>query len=104
FYVALTRARQRLYVTAAWWYLRQSKPRGPSTFFDEVAADPETEVLPAADMPPENPLLASLSELAVWPPDPPNRLRRDGLFPGGPRRRAASASRSTAGSRSRPAA
>ena len=83
FYVALTRARQRLYVTAAWWYLRQSKPRGPSTFFDEVAADPETEVLPAADMPPENPLLASLSELAVWPPDPPNRLRRDGLFPDG---------------------
>src|SRR5207244_10684146 len=26
---------------------------------------------------------ARLSELAVWPPDPPNRLRRDGLFPDG---------------------
>src|SRR3989440_12277510 len=83
FYVALTRARQRLYVTAAWWYLRHAKARGPSVFFDEVAADPETEVLPAAGEPAENPLLAGLSELAVWPPDPPNRLRHGGLFPDG---------------------
>ncbi|HLI57772.1 MAG TPA: ATP-dependent helicase, partial [Actinomycetota bacterium] len=51
FYVALTRARQRLYVTAAWWYQRQAKPRGPSIFFEEVAGDPETEVLPADPMP-----------------------------------------------------
>lgn len=81
FYVALTRAKQRLYVTAAWWYERQARPRGPSIFFDEVAEAPETEVLPAAEMPPESPLLALLAELAVWPPDPPHRLRPDPLFP-----------------------
>jgi DNA helicase-2/ATP-dependent DNA helicase PcrA len=80
FYVALTRARKRLYVTAAWWYHRQNKPRGPSMFFDEVRADPDSEELTPAEMPQESPLLARLSELAVWPPDPPNRLRRDGLF------------------------
>jgi DNA helicase-2/ATP-dependent DNA helicase PcrA len=83
FYVALTRARKRLYVTAAWWYHRQSKPRGPSVFFDEVRNDPASEELTPATMPQESPLLARLSELAVWPPDPPNRLRRDGLFPDG---------------------
>ena len=83
FYVALTRARQRLYVTAAWWYIRQAKPRGPSIFFEEVAQDPETEVLAADDLPPESPLMARLGELAVWPPDPPHHLRRDGLFPDG---------------------
>ncbi|MGH2718269.1 MAG: 3'-5' exonuclease, partial [Actinomycetota bacterium] len=83
FYVALTRARQRLYVTAAWWYQRQVKPRGPSVFFEEVASDPETEVLPADAMPEESPLLERLGELAVWPPHPPHRLRMDDLFPGG---------------------
>ncbi len=83
FYVALTRARKRLYVTAAWWYHRQNKPRGPSVFFEEVRDDAETEELPPAAMPPESPLVAKLSGLAVWPPDPPNRLRRDGLFPEG---------------------
>ncbi|TMK51307.1 MAG: ATP-dependent helicase, partial [Actinobacteria bacterium] len=83
FYVALTRARKRLYVTAAWWYHRQSKPRGPSVFFDEVRDDPASEELTPAAMPQESPLLARLSEMAVWPPDPPNRLRRDGLFPDG---------------------
>jgi DNA helicase-2/ATP-dependent DNA helicase PcrA len=83
FYVALTRARQRLYVTAAWWYQRQAKPRGPSMFFDEVASDPETEVLAPDAMPAESPLLAALNELAVWPPDPPHRLRTDAQFPEG---------------------
>jgi DNA helicase-2/ATP-dependent DNA helicase PcrA len=83
FYVALTRARRRLYVTAAWWYQRQAKPRGPSLFFDEVAMDPETEVLPADPMPGESPLLAKLGELAVWPPDPPHRIPASDRFPGG---------------------
>lgn len=83
FYVALTRARKRLYVTAAWWYHRQSKPRGPSAFFEEVRNDPASEELTPAAMPQESPLLARLTELAVWPPEPPNRLRRDGLFPDG---------------------
>ncbi len=81
FYVALTRARQRLYVTAAWWYLRQSRPHGPSAFWEEVAAAPETEVLPGAEMPERNPLLARLSERATWPPHPPHLLHPDPIFP-----------------------
>ncbi|MGH2769033.1 MAG: UvrD-helicase domain-containing protein [Actinomycetota bacterium] len=81
FYVALTRAKQRLYVTAAWWYLRQSRPHGPSLFWEEVAAAPETEVLPGAEMPDRNPLLARLSERATWPPDPPHLLYPDPVFP-----------------------
>lgn len=83
FYVSLTRARTRLYVTAAWWYIRQSKPRGPSVFFDEVAGDPETETLPAEAMPAESPLLAALNDLAVWPPDPPDWLNRSDVFAAG---------------------
>jgi DNA helicase-2/ATP-dependent DNA helicase PcrA len=83
FYVALTRARTRLYVTAAWWYHRQNKPRGPSVFFEEVRDDPDAEELTPDAMPEVSPLLERLSQLAVWPPDPPNRLRRDGLFPDG---------------------
>ncbi|HEU5001313.1 MAG TPA: UvrD-helicase domain-containing protein [Actinomycetota bacterium] len=82
FYVAVTRARHRLYVTAAWWYQRHGKPRGPSQFFDEVASDPETVTLEADAMPAENPLLARLGALAVWPPDPPHRLRPDSWFAG----------------------
>ncbi|HEY8203063.1 MAG TPA: 3'-5' exonuclease, partial [Actinomycetota bacterium] len=81
FYVALTRAKQRLYVTAAWWYERHDKPRGPSIFFDEVLEAPETEELPPAEAPPESPLRAKLARQAVWPPDPPNRLCPDELFP-----------------------
>jgi DNA helicase-2/ATP-dependent DNA helicase PcrA len=52
-------------------------------FFDEVRDDPDTEELTPAEMPQESPLLARLGELAVWPPDPPNRLRRDDAFPDG---------------------
>jgi ATP-dependent DNA helicase UvrD/PcrA len=81
FYVALTRAKQRLYVTAAWWYERQEQQRGPSIFFDEVRQVPETEELPPAELPAESPLKAKLKKRAVWPPDPPHRLRPDELFP-----------------------
>lgn len=68
FYVALTRAKQRLYVTAAWWYERQIRPKGPSQFFQEVAEAPETEQLPSAEEPQKNPLIERLLEMAVWPP------------------------------------
>jgi DNA helicase-2/ATP-dependent DNA helicase PcrA len=81
FYVALTRAKQRLYVTAAWWYERHDKQRGPSIFFDEVALAPETEELPPAGPPSESPLKAKLDEQAVWPPEPARWLRADELFP-----------------------
>ena len=35
-YVAVTRAKQRLIASAHWWGPTQSKPRGPSTFLDEI--------------------------------------------------------------------
>jgi DNA helicase II / ATP-dependent DNA helicase PcrA len=82
YYVALTRARQRLYVTAAWWYERHGKPRGPSIFFDEVADLPESESLVRAEMPGQNPLLEELRSLAVWPPQPA-AATADPLFPEG---------------------
>lgn len=84
FYVALTRAKQRLYVTAAWWYERQSKPHGPSVFFDEVAGHPASQDLGRAPAPVQSPLMAQLQARAVWPPrhrplSPPSQE-----FPNGP--------------------
>ncbi|MEX2588059.1 MAG: ATP-dependent DNA helicase [Actinomycetota bacterium] len=68
FYVALTRARQRLYVTAAWWYERQRRPHGPSVFFEEVAAHPQVQDLGVAERPEASPLMQQLAARAVWPP------------------------------------
>jgi len=68
FYVALTRAKQILYVTSAWWYERQNKPRGPSVFLTEVRAQPATTDLGESEMPAESPLMASLAAKAIWPP------------------------------------
>ncbi|MGI8426969.1 MAG: UvrD-helicase domain-containing protein [Actinomycetota bacterium] len=81
FYVALTRAKQRLYVTAAWWYERQTKPRGPSSFLNEVNALEAVVKLGEAAMPAESPLMAALAERAVWPPTPPNTLIAFQEFP-----------------------
>ena len=36
FYVAVTRARKRLYCTAAHWYASEDKAKGPSVFLDEL--------------------------------------------------------------------
>lgn len=83
FYVALTRAKQRVYVTAAWWYERQKRPHGSSLFFDETGEAPETEVLSAAEMPEESPMVARMATRAVWPPEPPHSLRPDSLWPEG---------------------
>ncbi len=74
FYVALTRAKQRLYVTAAWWYERQNDERGPSVFFDEVASVPVTVNLGDAGKPEASPLRAQLAARAVWPPEPAERM------------------------------
>ena len=68
FYVSLTRAKQLLYVTAAWWYERQSKPKGPSVFFDEVDMASGTEQLPKDEQPPTSPLQQALETKSVWPP------------------------------------
>ncbi|MGQ0678714.1 MAG: UvrD-helicase domain-containing protein [Actinomycetota bacterium] len=84
FYVALTRAKQRLYVTASWWYERQNRHHGSSIFFEEVAAHPLVEDLGRDDCPANSPLMAELEARAVWPPhhDPVDRPSR--AFPVGP--------------------
>ena len=84
YYVALTRARQRLYVTAAWWYERQTRPHGRSIFFEELAGHPEVEDLGECECPEESPLLAELEARAVWPPVVRNLFEATGLFPEGP--------------------
>ena len=86
FYVALTRAKQHLYVTAAWWYGRSERPKGPSDFWEELEALEErglVEVVARDEQPPENPLVESLKGNVVWPPRP-RAAMDDPLFPDGP--------------------
>ncbi|MGH2703719.1 MAG: UvrD-helicase domain-containing protein [Actinomycetota bacterium] len=80
FYVALTRAKQRVYVTAAWWYERQARVKGRSLFFDEAAGGSEAEDLGSAEAPPANPLIERMAALATWPPVP-HRLAAHPPFP-----------------------
>ena len=84
YYVALTRARQRLYVTASWWYERQRRPHGPSVFFEEVAGLDAVVNLVAAEQPDESPLMAELQARAVWPPVVRNLFEPTPAFPKGP--------------------
>lgn len=101
-YVAFTRARRALRLTAAHWYWgdRERKhPNGPGLFFLELAGAPATESSP--EMPPNpavsvrryepcpdvNPLRAQLEERAKeWPPS--DGLPPDPLFDSGWRRAA----------------
>lgn len=87
-YVAVTRARKRLVVSAAHWYepagwgeaLRN--PMGPSVFFDEIRAFPDANVLEEVELPPENPLIERRAMRAQrWPLDA--RLESDPLYPNG---------------------
>lgn len=84
FYVALTRARQRLYVTAAWWYERQSRAHGPSIFFDEVAGLEMVDNLVRHEFAEQSPLLAELQERAIWPPVVRNLYQSTPAMPHGP--------------------
>ncbi|HEX2180025.1 MAG TPA: ATP-dependent DNA helicase, partial [Actinomycetota bacterium] len=84
YYVALTRARQRLYVTAAWWYERQTRPHGKSIFLEELSGHPAVEDLGEAECPAESPLLAELAARAVWPPVVRSLFEATALFPEGP--------------------
>lgn len=71
FYVALTRAKQRLAVTASWWYGRDQKEKGPSPFWTEVAdleRDGLVEVVEHADMPETNPMFGAMEDRREWPP------------------------------------
>jgi len=82
-YVALTRARDLLVVSGAFWYTGPSEPFEPSTFYREVAGHQESEELSVAECPEANPLLEVRRERAgIWPrPARPDDV--DELFPEG---------------------
>ena len=69
--MALTRAERTLLVSAHWWGRTGSKPKGPSTFFTEVAAlvAPDARRRPPPPEDEENPL-ATAERTALWPADP----------------------------------
>jgi DNA helicase-2/ATP-dependent DNA helicase PcrA len=68
-YVALTRARDLLVVSAAYWYEGVKEPYAPSTFYEEVAADAACEELgPRPEQAEDNPLVALRARRATqWP-------------------------------------
>ena len=92
-YVALTRARKELHLSAAHWYGRDRKtPAGPGIFFAELAGAPAgsngsegssahdaVEVRSYVECPPHNPVQLDLENRAQrWPPA--EELGRDPLF------------------------
>lgn len=82
FYVALTRAKQRLAVTAAHWYGRDKTPKGPSEFWEDLEGLEEKGLLTIVrrdDPPEENPLFGAMEDRRVWPP-PARAGLEDDLF------------------------
>jgi DNA helicase II / ATP-dependent DNA helicase PcrA len=68
FYVALTRAKQLLVLTSAWWYQGSEKiPKGPGPFWTEAADHPAVDVLVRADQPVASPLTERLKARVSWP-------------------------------------
>jgi DNA helicase-2/ATP-dependent DNA helicase PcrA len=68
FYVALTRAKQLLVLTSAWWYQGSEKiPKGPGPFWSEAADHPAVDVLVRADQPAASPLTERLRARVSWP-------------------------------------
>jgi DNA helicase-2/ATP-dependent DNA helicase PcrA len=71
FYVAITRAKQRLYCTAAHWY-GIDEQKGPSVFWDEVHASSDiVEEIRADEASEANPVLDEMTADLVWPPAHP---------------------------------
>jgi DNA helicase-2/ATP-dependent DNA helicase PcrA len=85
FYVALTRAKQLLVLTSAWWYQGSEKtPKGPGPFWTEAADHPAVDVLLQAERPETSPLTERLRERVSWPPDGRRAEDRDDpVFPEG---------------------
>ncbi len=85
FYVALTRAKQRLAVTASWWYGRDKTPKGPSEFFEDLEKLADrglVTVVERAEAPAENPMFDAMEDRRQWPPQPRSGLE-DTLFADG---------------------
>src|SRR6266508_2907770 len=85
FYVACTRAKRLLVLTAAWWYQGADKtPKGPGPFWRKAAEHAAVDVLVRADEPAASPLAERLRGRVSWPP--PARRPADAddpLFPEG---------------------
>jgi DNA helicase-2/ATP-dependent DNA helicase PcrA len=87
-YVALTRARKRLFVTGAYWYGEGFKPKARSIFLDELSGwgleSGLATVHPEPEEPGEdNPLLGYRERLVRDWPGPAFRDESDDLFPQG---------------------
>jgi DNA helicase II / ATP-dependent DNA helicase PcrA len=85
FYVSLTRAKQRLSVSASWWYGRDQMAKGPSPFWSELGELEEeglVEVVMRAEQPEENPMFEAMEDRRTWPPEPRVGMT-DALFPEG---------------------
>ena len=91
-YVALTRARRRLFVSGAYWYGETQRPKRESEFLDELMAWGEETGLATVDAGPEredeNPLLGYRERLVRDWPGPALRQSGDEAFPLGWRRAA----------------
>jgi DNA helicase-2/ATP-dependent DNA helicase PcrA len=96
-YVALTRAKRRLFVTGAHWYGEAETAKRPSEFFDELSAWAEetgsATVDPGPDVSEENPLVSYRERLSTPWPGPALRQEPDPLFRDGWRTAAAEAAR-----------
>jgi len=86
-YVALTRARRRLFVSGANWYGETQRPKAPSVFFDELADWGEESGLARVDRGPEpeedNPLMGYRERLVRdWPGSATAPSRTNGVANG----------------------
>lgn len=82
-YVALTRARDLLVVSSAYWYQGPKAAFQPSGFYEQISNHDDCEVIADVACPDENPLIEFRSLRAhEWPP--PGRIEdEDELFPAG---------------------
>jgi DNA helicase-2/ATP-dependent DNA helicase PcrA len=109
-YVAMTRARDVLVLSSAYWYDGPVDPFGPGRFLREVAGDspeagaghPACEVIGWDECPRENPLVELRRSAERWPP-PARAADADELFPQGWRRAAEEAVEDPTGLASRAA-
>jgi len=95
-YVALTRAKQRLFVTGAWWYGEIINYKKPSEFFEELAdwaeATGEADLQRGEERPDDNPLIGHNERFVVpWPGHAGRPSETDSLFPDGWRAAASAA-------------